>query len=84
MVGEGEGMWWAKAKTNVLYVPSLSSNLFSVLYLTMHRHFSVSIEKDTLNFIRGAQTIFQAKISPSTNAAFLVGESVPAKNLLNE
>jgi transposase InsO family protein len=65
--------------TNVLYVPSLSSNLFSVLYLTMHRHFSVSIEKDTLNFIRGAQTMFQAKISPSTNAAFLVGESVPVE-----
>ena len=27
--------------TNVLYVPSLSSNLFSVLYLTMHRLFTI-------------------------------------------
>ena len=45
----------------------------------MHHHFSVSIEKDTLNFIRSDQTMFQAKISPSTNAAFLVGESVPVE-----
>ena len=44
--------------TNVLYVPSLSTNLFSVLYLTMNRHFSISIELDTLNFIRSGQTLF--------------------------
>ena len=30
--------------TNVLYVPSLSTNLFSVLYLSMYRHFTVTIE----------------------------------------
>ena len=37
--------------TNVLYVLSLSTNLFSVLYLTMHRHFTVSIELDTFHFV---------------------------------
>ena len=64
--------------TNVLYVPSLSTNLFSVLYLSMHRHFTVTIELDTLNFIRSGQTLFQAKVSPS-NAAFLVGQTVPVE-----
>ena len=38
--------------TNVLYVPILSSNLLSVLYLTMHCSFTTLIEKDTLHFIR--------------------------------
>ena len=64
--------------TNVLYVPSLSTNLFSVLYLSMHCHFTVTIELDTLNFIRSGQTLFQAKVSPS-NAAFLVGQTVPVE-----
>ena len=64
--------------SNVLYVPSLSTNLFSVLYLSMHRHFTVTIELDTLSFIRSGQTLFQAKVSPS-NAAFLVGQTVPVK-----
>jgi hypothetical protein len=43
--------------TDVLYVPSLSTNLFSVLYLTMHCHFTVSIEQDTLHFVRGSHTV---------------------------
>ena len=38
--------------SNVLYVPALCSNLFSVLYLTLHRSFTVCIEKDTMHFIR--------------------------------
>ena len=50
--------------TNVLYVPSLSINLFSVLYLKMHQHFTVSIEQDTLHFIRGGHIIFQANVTP--------------------
>ena len=61
-----------------MYVPSLSTNLFSVLYLTMHRHFTVSIILDTINFIRSGQTLFQAKVAHS-NAAFLVGETVPVE-----
>src|SRR5258708_14792430 len=44
--------------TNVLYVPTLSTNLFSVLYLTMHRYFSVSIALDTLPFIMHSPTVF--------------------------
>ena len=62
--------------TNVLYVPYLSTNLFSILYLTMHRHFTVSIEQDTLHFIRGGHIVFQARVSTS-NAAYLVGDTIP-------
>ena len=64
--------------TNVLYVPSLSTNLFSVLYLTMHHHFTVSIEQNTLHFIRGGHIVFQAKVSTS-NAAYLVGATIAVK-----
>ncbi len=64
--------------TNVLYVPTLSTNLFSVLYLTMHHHFTVSISLDTLHFIRAGQTVFQAKVS-SSNAAYLIGNTIPVE-----
>ena len=63
--------------TNVLYVPS-STNLFSVLYLTMHRHFTVSIMLDTLSFIRDGKTVFQAR-TISSNAAYLVGDTIPVE-----
>ena len=33
--------------TNVLHVPALRSNLFSVLFLSMHRNFMINIKKDT-------------------------------------
>ena len=66
--------------TNVLYVPSLFTNLFSVLYLTIHHHFTVSIELDTIHFIRDGQTVFQEKTS-SLNAAFLVGNTIPVEEL---
>jgi hypothetical protein len=62
--------------TNVLYVPSLSSNLFSVLYLTMHHSFTILIERDTLHFIRDNKILFQANVSPS-NSAFLLGSTIP-------
>jgi hypothetical protein len=61
--------------TNVLYVPSLPANLLSMLYLTMHHNFIVSIERDTLNFTRSNQIVFQAKVHPS-NTAFLMGETI--------
>jgi len=64
--------------TNVLYVPNLTNNLLSVLYITMHRHFSVSIVLDTLHFIRDGKTVFQAKVS-SSNAAYLVGTTAPVQ-----
>jgi len=67
--------------TNVLYVPSLSTNMFSVLYLTIHCHFTVSIELDTtIHFIRDGQTVFQAKTS-SSNATYLVGNTIPVEEL---
>ena len=43
--------------TNVLYVPSLSTNLFSVLYLTIHCHITVLIELDIIHFIRDGQRL---------------------------
>jgi hypothetical protein len=48
--------------TNVLYVPTLSTNLFSVLYLTMHCYFFVFIALDTLHFIRDGKIVFQVKV----------------------
>ena len=62
--------------SNVLYVPALCSNLFSVLYLTLHRSFTVCIEKDTMHFIRDNRIAFQAKTGAS-KAAFLVGDTIP-------
>jgi hypothetical protein len=64
--------------SNVLYVPALCSNLFSVLYLTLHRHFTVCIKKDTKHFIRDNRIAFQAKTGAS-NAAFLVGDTIPVE-----
>ena len=64
--------------SNVLFVPTLSSNLFSVLYLTMYCHFKVIIEGDTLNFLRDAQITLQARVSLSNNA-FLTGETIPVE-----
>ena len=64
--------------TNVLYVPALCSNLFSVLFLTLHRHFTVCIEQDTMHFIRDNKVAFQAKTGAS-NSAFLVGETIPVE-----
>jgi transposase InsO family protein len=66
--------------TNVLYVPNLSSNLLSVLYLTMHRSFTTLIERDTLHFIRDNRIQFQAQVSPS-NSAFLLGETITVQHL---
>ena len=66
--------------TNVLYIPTLSSNLLSVLYLTMHRYFTIVIEMDTLHFIQDSKILFQAHVSPS-NSAFLIGETLPVQQL---
>ena len=65
--------------SNVLYVPALCSNLFSVLYLTVHRHFIVSIEKDTMHFIKDNRIAFQAKTG-AANAAYLMGDTILSKN----
>ena len=64
--------------TDVLYVPALCSSLFSVLFLAFHRSFTVSIEQDTMLFIRDNRIVFQAKTGAST-AAFLVGDTIPVE-----
>jgi hypothetical protein len=64
--------------TDVLYVPALCTNLFSVLYLTLHRRFTVSTERDTMHFIRDGKVTFQAKTGAS-NAAYLVGDTIPVE-----
>ena len=66
--------------TDVLYVHSLSSNLFSVLYLTMHCSFTIFIERDTLHFVRDSKILFQEHVSPS-NSAFLLGETIPVQKI---
>jgi len=66
--------------TNVLYVPSLSSNLLSVLYLTMYHSSTILIERDTLHFIWDSKIIFQACVSPS-NSAFLLGKTIPVQQI---
>ena len=65
---------------NMLYVPSLSSNLLSGLYLTMDHYFNVLIQGDTMHFIKDNQTMFRAQVKHS-NAAFLVGDTIPAEEL---
>jgi hypothetical protein len=66
--------------TNVPYVPTLSSSLLSVLYLTMHHSFTTFIEKDTLHFIRDNRIQFQAQVA-AANSAFLLGETIPVQQL---
>jgi len=66
--------------TNVLYVPILSSNLLSVLYLTMHRSFTTLIEKDTLHFIRDNRIHFQPQVS-ARNSAFLLGQTIAVQHI---
>ena len=59
--------------TNVLYVPALCINLFSVLYLTMCHHFTVSIDWVWHHALHQRQQIsiaFQVKIGACT-AAYL-------------
>jgi hypothetical protein len=62
--------------SNVLHVPALRSNLFSVLFLSKHRNFLVEIWKDTLSFKLYAKTMFEAKVNSST-VAYLQGTTIP-------
>ena len=61
-----------------IYVPALCSNPFSVLYLTLHRSFTVCIEKVTMHCIMDNRIAFEAKTEP-LNAAFLVGVTIPVE-----
>ena len=64
--------------TNVLYVPASCSSLFSVLYLTLHCHFTVCIEQDTTHLIRDNKIAFQVK-TVASNSAFLIGDTIPVE-----
>ena len=60
----------------VLHVPQLRNNLLSVLYLTQHKSYIVTIKKDRLLFRRNGSLLFTATVN-SNNAAFLDGQVVP-------
>ena len=63
--------------SQVLHVPDLRNNLFSVLFLTRHKGFTVSIDSSKMSFQQPAgNTLFTATIGDS-NAAFLDGTTVP-------
>jgi len=68
--------------TNVLHVPALRSNLFSVLFLSMHRNFMINIKKDTLSFSLNDKTMFEAKVNSST-VAYLQGTTIPIPETAN-
>ena len=67
--------------TNVLYVPAWCSNLFSVLYLTLHCISLCALSKTLcMHFIRDNKIDFQAKTGAS-NSAFLVGDTIPVEEV---
>ena len=68
--------------TNVLHVPALRSNLFSVLFLSMHRNCLVNIKKDTLSFMFDDKIMFEAKVNYSTTA-YLQGTTIPIPETAN-
>jgi hypothetical protein len=53
-------------------------SIFCAIYLTLHRHFTVSIESDTMHFIKDNRIVFQAKTGACT-AAYLVGDTIPVE-----
>ena len=68
--------------TNVLYVPDLRNNLISVLYLSLHKGFSIQIEDDLMEFRRGDSTLFTATINSSVTA-YLQGTTIPITQSAN-
>ena len=63
--------------TRVLHVPHLNSNLLSVLYLTCHKRFRVTIVNDTVYFNRNRELYFTATVPASSNLAILDGQVIP-------
>jgi hypothetical protein len=55
----------------------------SPIRLTTHRSFTISIVRDTLNFIRDGHTVIQAKVDYPSNAAFLAGEALPVEQFVS-
>ena len=62
--------------SSVLHVPSLSSNLLSVLRLTKHHGVAVRMEKGQMSFHKAKQVVLTASICK--NAPVLDGATVPA------
>src|SRR5271168_2781560 len=58
--------------SRVLHVPDLRTNLLSILYLTRHKQFTVSIDAHEMRFKREGTLLFTAQINEN-NAAFLDG-----------
>src|SRR5258705_7462901 len=60
--------------SNVLHVPELGNNLFSVLYLTCYKQFSVVILETVMNFVHSGKVWFTAAVN-SSNCAYLKGST---------
>ena len=69
--------------SNVLHVPALRNNLLSVLFLSMHKDFSIHIHKDIINFKLGGNTLFVAKVHPTSTTAYLQGITIPISESAN-
>ena len=63
--------------SRVLHVPQLQNNLLSVLYLTKHKGYRISIDSQYIYFIQSSRLLFTATINSQT-AAFLDGCTAPA------
>jgi hypothetical protein len=68
--------------SDVLYVPDLRNNLFSVLHLSLNKGFTINIEGDTMDFIREDGILFAAKIN-SHAVAYLQGNTIPISESAN-
>ena len=63
-------------------LPALRNNLLSVLFLSMHRNYLISIKKDTLSFNLEGKSMFEAKVNSSTTA-YLQGTTNPISETVN-
>src|SRR6202041_1505282 len=63
--------------SRVLHVPQLQNSLLSVLFLTRHGEYKISIDSRYIHFNRHGRTVFRASIT-CQNSAFLDGHTVPA------
>jgi hypothetical protein len=66
----------------VLHVPDLHCNLLSILYLTHHCGFVVSIDSGKMNFFQNDRSKFVAPLTQN-NSAVLHGIMVPTAELAN-
>ena len=67
--------------TNVLHVPALAENLFSVLTVTRKHKIRILIDETAMSFIRSNRTLFVASVGDN-NVALLDGKTkIQAKSL---